>query len=87
MSKSVLAAPLKPVRFANWGLMLLGMACLGLGLLPTIGTLVDLDIIFANHLHGWWPRELIIEIAIAIPLVGFGSWSLWHGIRSVTRHH
>jgi threonine/homoserine/homoserine lactone efflux protein len=86
MSNSVLAAVVKPVRVGKWGLMLLGVVCLGVGLLSTIGTLVDLDIIFADNLNGW-TRQVIVEIGMAVTLVGFGSWSLWRGSRSVTRHH
>jgi hypothetical protein len=85
MSKSVLAPAVIPIRFANWGPMLVGIVCLGIGSWFAIGTLVDLDFVFANHLNSW-PPQVFIEIGITMMLVGFGSWSLWRGVRSTARH-
>ncbi len=79
MSKPVLA------RVANWGLMLLGIVCLGIGLCFATGAFVDLDFIDVNHLKSW-PPQVIIEMSIAMMLMVFGPWCLLQGIRSTVRH-
>jgi hypothetical protein len=85
MSKLVLAPAANPIRVANWGLMLLGVVCLGIGLSSAIGAFVDLDFMDVNHLNGW-PASVIIEIGVAVILMGFGPWCLLHAIRSRGRH-
>jgi hypothetical protein len=79
MSKPVLA------RVANWSLMLLGIGCLGIGLCFATGAFVDLDFIHVNHLKSW-PPQVIVEMSIAMILMGFGPWCLLQGIRSIVRH-
>lgn len=74
MAKPVLAV-------SNWGLMSLGIACLGIGLWFAIGALVDLDFMNANHLK-CWPSQVIMEISIALILMGLGPWCVLQGIRT-----
>ena len=81
MSKPILTPKANPIRVANWGPMLLGIACLGIGLWFAIAAFVDLDFIHVNHLNTW-PTPVIIEIGIAMLLMGFGPWCLLQGVRS-----
>jgi hypothetical protein len=81
MAKTVRARAAHTVRIANWGLMFLGIACLGIGLWLAIGAVVDLDFMNANHLKRW-PLQVIIEIGIAILLMGFGPWCLLQRFRA-----
>jgi hypothetical protein len=81
MAKKVRANAAHTVRVANWGLMLFGIACLGMGLWLAIGAVVDLDYMNANHLKHW-PPQVIIEIGIAMMLMGFGPWCLLHRFRA-----
>jgi hypothetical protein len=81
MSKSVLGPAVDPSFLASWGRRLLGIACLGIGFLFAIGTLVDLDVILANHIDRW-PVQVIIEMGIAAMLMVFGSWCLLRRVRS-----
>jgi hypothetical protein len=72
----------KPVfAVANWGLMFLGIACLGIGLWFAVGAFVDLDFMNANHLRRW-PSQVIIETGIAMILIGLGPWCLLQGVRT-----
>ncbi len=81
MSRPVPAPRAKPRRIANWGPMLLGIVCLGIGLVFAIGAFVDLDYMDANHLDSW-PLTVIIEIGVAVILAVFGPWCLLLGIRA-----
>ena len=85
MSKPVLAPAAKSIRVTNWGLMLLGIVCLGIGLWFATGAVVDLDFMKFNHLNSW-PSQVIIEISIAITMIGFGPWCLLYGFRATVRH-
>jgi len=84
LSKPVLAPAANPIRVANWGPMLLGVVCLGIGLWFAVGAFVDLDYMDVNHLDGW-PPSVIIEIGVAMTLMCIGPWCLLHGIRSPSR--
>jgi hypothetical protein len=83
MAKPILVPEAHAVRVANWGLRFLGIVCLGIGLLFAIGAVVDLDFMIANHLNGW-PPQVIIEIGIAMMLMGFGPWCLLQRIRATS---
>jgi hypothetical protein len=85
MSKPVLAPAANPMGVAHWGLMLLGIVCLGIGLLYATAVFVDLDCISRNHLNTW-PPQVIIEMSIAILVMGCGPWCLLQGIRSMVAH-
>jgi hypothetical protein len=80
MSGPVLDPPVKPIHGTKWGLMLLGFVCLGIGLCFATGAFVDLDYMSVNHLNGW-PFQVVLEISIAIMLIGFGPWCFLLGIR------
>jgi hypothetical protein len=80
MAKPVLAPVAHPIRVANWGLMLLGIICLGIGLWFATGAVVDIDFMNANHLKRWSPH-VITEIVVSMTLMGFGPWCLLQGIR------
>ncbi len=84
MSHPVPAPRANPRRIANWGPMLLGILCLGIGLVFAIGAFVDLDYMDANHLDTW-PPTVIMEIGVAVILAVFGPWCLLHGIRAPGR--
>jgi hypothetical protein len=81
MSKPVIARAADPIRAANWGLMLLGIVFLGIGLWSATGAFVDLDFINVHHLNSW-PHQVNIEMSIAIILMGLGPWCVLRGIRS-----
>ena len=85
MSTPVTARGAYPTRVTKWGLMLLGIVCLGIGLWFATGAFVDLDFMDVNHLNGW-PASVIIEIGTAVILMGVGPWCLLHAIRSRGRH-
>jgi hypothetical protein len=85
MSEPVLARAADAIRIANRGLMLLGIVCLGTGLLFATGAFVDLDFINRNHLNTW-PPQVIIEMSIAMMLMSFGPWCLLQGFRSTVDH-
>ena len=62
MSEPVIARAANPIRAANWGLMLLGVAFLGIGLWSATGAFVDLDLINVYHPNslassGRWSRD------------------------------
>ena len=80
MARPVLAPVARPIRAANWGLIILGIICLGIGLWFAIGAVVDIDFMNDNHMKGW-PRQVITEIVVAMTLMGFGPWCLLQGIR------
>jgi hypothetical protein len=80
MPKPVLAPVAHPIRVANWGLILLGITCLGIGLWFATGTVVDIDFMNDNHLKRW-PPQVITEIVVTIILMSFGPWCLLQGIR------
>jgi hypothetical protein len=60
--------------------MLLGFVCVGIGLWFATAAFVDLDYMNVNHLSSW-PFQVVIEISIAMMLIGFGPWCLLLGIR------
>jgi hypothetical protein len=72
------------VRVGEWGLMLLGIAGLGIGLLFASGAYVDLDFINVNHLNSW-PSQVIVEISFAMMLMGAGPWCILQAFRSRAR--
>ena len=80
MAKPVLAPVVHPIRDANWGLILLGIICLGIGLWFATGTVVNIDFMNDNHLKRWSPR-VITEIVVAMTPMGVGPWCLLQGIR------
>jgi hypothetical protein len=80
MAKPVVAPVAHPIRVANWGLMLLGIICLGIGLWFATGAVVDIDFMNDNHLKRW-PPQVIAEIVVAMTLMGFGPWCFLQGIR------
>jgi hypothetical protein len=86
MSNPVLAPSTNPIRVAHWGLILLGLACLGMGLFYASAASVDFDFIDRNHLKTW-PPQVIIEVSVAVMLMGFGPWCLLRGIRSTVAHN
>ncbi len=71
MAKPVLAPVAHPIRGANWGLILLGIICLGIGLWLATGAVVNIDFMNDNHLKRW-PPQVITEIVVAMTLMGFG---------------
>jgi hypothetical protein len=81
MPSPVPAPSANPSRIANWGPMLLGVVCLGIGVLFAIGAYVDVDFMDVNDLDRW-PPSVIMEIGAAVILTVFGPWCLLHGIRS-----
>lgn len=84
MSKSVVGPAVNPLLLANWGPMLLGIVCLGIGFWFAIGTLINLDFMLANH-NDSWPLRVIVEVGIAVTFMVFGSWFLLQGVRSSRR--
>jgi hypothetical protein len=84
MSEPDIARAANPIRAANGGLMLLGVAFLGIGLWSATGAFVDLDVINVHHPKSW-PHQLLTEMSIAIILMGFGPWCLLRGFRSPVR--
>ena len=80
MAKPVPAPVVHPIRVANWGLILLGIICLGIGLWFATGAVVDIDFLNDNRLKRW-PPQVITEIVVTMTLMGFGPWCLLHGIR------
>jgi hypothetical protein len=62
----------------------LGVAFLGIGLWSATGAVVDLDLINDHHPNSW-PHQVVVEMGIAIMLMGFGPWCLLRGIRSPVR--
>jgi hypothetical protein len=85
MSNPVPARSTNPIRVAHWGLIVLGVVCLGIGLLYATAASVDIDFIDCYHLKTW-PLEVIIEMSVAVMLMGFGPWCLLRGIRSTVAH-
>jgi hypothetical protein len=81
MSNPIPASVTKPLRVVRWGLVLLGIVCLGIGLLFVTAAYVDLDFIDRNHLNSW-PSQVVMELSVAIMLMGVGPWCLLQGIRS-----
>ena len=79
MAKPVVAPVAHPIRVANWGLIFLGIICLGFGLWFATGAVVDIDFMNDNHLKRWSP-QVITEIVVTIILMGFGPWCLLQGI-------
>src|SRR5262249_33791812 len=80
MARPVPAAVAHPIHAANWGLILLGIICLGLGLWFATGTVVEIDFMNDNHLRRW-PPQVMTEIVVTMILMGFGPWCLLQGIR------
>jgi hypothetical protein len=85
MSEPVLAPVANPSRATKWGLMFLGIVCLGIGMWSASGAFVDLDFINVNSLNSW-PPQVIIEISIALMQMNFGLWCLLEGVRSTGRN-
>ena len=85
MSTPVTARAAYPTRVTKWGLMLLGIVCLGIGLWFATGAFVDLDFMNVNHINGW-PPSVIVEISFAVMLMAFGPWYTLQGIRSTVRY-
>jgi hypothetical protein len=86
MSNPVVAPAANPIRVARRGFILLGVVCLGIGLFYAAAATVDLDFIDRNHVK-IWPPQVIIEMSVAVMLMGFGPWCLLRGIRSPTVRH
>jgi H+/Cl- antiporter ClcA len=84
MSDPVFAQAANPIRVARWSLILLGVVCLGIGVLYATAATVDLDFIDRNHLKTW-PHQVLTEMSIAIIMMGFGPWCLLRGMRSPVR--
>lgn len=78
MSEPALAANAIPAR--NWGLMSLGIVCLAIGLMFAIEALNDFDVINDEHLKVW-PISVVVEMSLAVVLMGFGPWCLLRGMR------
>ena len=80
MARQVVAPVALLIRVANWGLILLGIICLGIGLCFATGAVVDIDFMNDNQLKRW-PPQVITEIVVTIILMAFGPWCLLQGIR------
>jgi hypothetical protein len=85
MSNPIPAPVTKPLRVVRWALVLLGVVCLGIGLLFVTAAYVDLDFIDRNHLNSW-PSQVVMKLSVAIMLMGVGPWCLLQGIRSTVAH-
>jgi hypothetical protein len=85
MSTPVTNRAAYPTRVTKWGLILLGIVCLGIGLWFATGAFVDLDFMNVNHMNGW-SRSVIFEMSFAVMLMASGPWCMLQGIRSTVRH-